>query len=261
MMANASTLAVFCVAPVAILALGACNGAGDDRKSKVDELMSAAQVPSAKPPPAPRPTTEWKEMPEVTVDNLGAYIGGERADLSHKEGPAKLKDIVKRLPIDGKPVTVIAQQKAKIRDVSAVVWELGKAGAPSIIIKTPPRADLPPEISVVPEHKIDKAPGCSVAVMVNDKLDTGVWEIKGGVGRKHPKGFAGPDISNTEETLRKKVDMCDSNVAFFSGHHPYEWQHAFNLGALIKKVGQKKIEKIVLLADEPVAGREIKLRK
>jgi hypothetical protein len=102
-----------------------------------------------------------------------------------------------------------------------------------------------------------------VAVTVNDKLDTGVWEFKGGLGRKHPKGFAGPDLSNTEETIGKKLDLCRSKVAFFSGYHEYEWQHAYNLGALLKKINQtkKRLDAIVLLADEPVAGREIKLRK
>jgi hypothetical protein len=110
--------------------------------------------------------------------------------------------------------------------------------------------------------KLDKVPGCSISVMVNDVLNTGVWAAKGGMGQKHVKGFAGPDLSNTAESIKKRMKICKSPIAFFGGSFKHDWQHFYNLGALVTKLDEKKrIEKLVLLADEPVAGRPVKLRK
>ncbi len=250
---------LLCLVPLALLVAGCPD---KDRKSKVDQLMSAAQMPSGDPVPKPREKTVWKKMPSISVDNLGVYIGGERAHLNEKKGAAELKDIVKRLPMGDEPVPIVAPKKAPAKHVVAVVVALGEGGASEIIIKTPGRNDLPDEITVVPEMTLDKVPGCSISVMVNDVLNTGVWSYKGGIGQKHVKGFAGPDLSNTAESIKKRMKICKSPIAFFGGSFKHEWQHFYNLGALVTKLNEKKrIEKLVLLADEPVAGRPVKLRK
>jgi hypothetical protein len=228
--------------------------------SRVDELVSAAQTTRPKAPPPPPKV--WDKIPDVIVDDLGAYIGGERARLGEKEGPAKLKDIVSRLPIKDQTVPVNAQRNSLIRDVSAVVWELTLAGAKDIVLKTDGRDELPTEIVITPETKIKDVPGCTVCVMVNDKLDTGVWKFDGGLGTKHGRGLAGPDLSNTEETLRERFTNCNSDVAFFGGSFIHKWEHVFNLGGLIKKADdEKKIKRVVLLTAEPVAGRKVELRR
>ena len=248
----------------ACLTVGLLVAACSEKPTNMDQLVSAADESARPPPPAASTPTEWKTMPEVTVDELGAYIGGERAELAKKGGLQKLQDIVGRLPINGKTVTMAGNRNARVQDVATVVWELGKAGAPSVIIKTEGRSDLAGEILVTPESQVkpDDIPACSVAVTVTDDLDTGVWLLKGGGGNKHRKGFAGPDVSNTEESIKKKLKGCDSKFAFFSGSHKHKWLHAFSMGAVIRRAdSDKKIDKIVLLTDEPVAGREVTLRK
>ncbi len=250
---------LLCLLPLTLLVAGCPD---KDRKSKAEQLASAAQMPSGDPVPKEREKTKWKKMPSITVDNLGAYIGGERAHLDEKKkGLAELKDIVSRLPIGEDPVEIVAQKKTKVSWVATVVFELGEGGATEVTIKTPGRGDLPNEITVVPEKSLDNVPGCSISVAVNEKLNTGVWAFKGGLGQKHVKGFAGPDITNTSTSVEKRMKTCNSPIAFFGGSFKREWQHVYNLGALLTKVGDKQIEKLVLLADEPVAGRAVKLRK
>jgi hypothetical protein len=202
-------------------------------------------------------------MPTISVDELGAYVGGERIELSKKGSDVKLKDVVGRLPIENKPVTVQASKNAMTSDVTKLVMELGRAGAPSVVLKTDGRSDLAEEIRVVPETRIGgSVPDCSVAVTVTDELDTGVWQIKGGIGNKHRPGFAGPDVSNTEESVKKKLNVCESKFAFFSGSYKHKWLHAFSMGAVIKRAdADKKIDSLVLLAQEPVAGRKVELKK
>jgi hypothetical protein len=56
------------------------------------------------------------------------------------------------------------------------------------------------------------------------------------------------------------VKRCDSKTAFFSSASKLTWQMTYNMGALIVKVDtDKKIDKLVLLGEEPVAGRPLKL--
>jgi hypothetical protein len=244
----------------ATLLCGACDAS---KSSKVDELVSAASPPSADPVPAEPEKKKWDTVPELTVDDLGAYLGGERANLNEKGGLEKLQDIVSRLPIKDKEVELLANKKAKTRDVVVTVYELGKGGANAVVIKTDGRDSLPTQIRVVPESRLGSEPAaCSAAVMVTEDRDTGVWAWKSNGGTKFRPGFAGPDLSGTEEALKKAIDRCDSDVAFFSAAHKNVWEHAYNLGALAVKLdGDKKIKKLVLLADEPVAGRPVSLKK
>jgi hypothetical protein len=227
----------------------------------------AAQEVSAsgwyQPPPAPSAPEipDWEKMPPITVEEFGIVIGGRRVDLKKKDALPRLREIAAKLPIKDEPVPVLADRKARTSDVATLVDELGAKGATAVLLKTAGRGDLPGEIAVVPRTRIGGTPApCSVAVTVTDDLSTGVWPISGGGGKKHRKGFAGPDLSNTGETLVKAIDACDSKTAFFSANEKHAWELCFNMGALIVKSDTgKKIDKLVLLGDAPVAGREIKL--
>ncbi len=246
--------------PIAVLALLGCD---TQHTSKVDELMSAAQVESAAPVPTER-KPEFDKMPEVLVDDLGAYIGGFRAaDLDKPAGKRKLEEVVGALPIKGEQVEMRAVKKAKMVDVVEVVRALGRAGAPTVLIKTDARDELGTELVVTPSNHIKKDPaGCSICAMVNDKADTGVWSFAGGMGKRHRKGFAGPDLSGTQEAIEKDMARCDSDTAFFGAAYNMPWEHGFAMGALIRKADTNgKIKKLVLLGDEAVPGRPVTLVK
>jgi hypothetical protein len=125
---------------------------------------------------------------------------------------------------------------------------------------------VPKELVVVPPDRISSSPpGCSVTVMVLKDLSTAVWPIKGSLAKKHRKGFAGPDLSNTSDSIKKDLAACDSSFAFFSGDDTISWEMTYNLAGTLKVVDEKsdkkKIDTLVLLGEAPVAGRAVTLKK
>jgi len=273
----------------------------EDKKSKLDELVSAATLGSGAPSAKPR-DIHFDKIPEVSIDTLGVYIGGHRAKLGDAPGSAKLKEIVAKLPIKDKPVPIRVVKEAKIEHVAEVIEALGEAGAPLVIVRTTGRADLPRQLRVTARGRLSNPDPCSIATTVNTDSATGVWPIRGGGGKKHTKGRAGPDLTRTSEAIVEDLARCDSRTAFFSADNSFNWELAYNMGAVLahsaakyaaekgecsgiddktkKKLGSdtldysklapevaekladcaaKRIDRLVLLADGPVAGRPVKL--
>jgi biopolymer transport protein ExbD len=255
-MSRAPILAL-CTITAALLA-AACDD--PPKKDAAPSATAATTAPAATSAatPAPKPTS----MPELTVDEDGPYLAGQRVKLQDPTGPEKLVKIVKDLPIDGKQVTLLVDKKAKTSAVAAVVAALGDAGAPKILIKTDGRKDLPRELTVTPESRVSNAPACSVVATVLKDLSTAVWPVKGGTARKQRKGLAGPDLSHTGEQLEKDLERCDSTMAFFSGDDSVGWESAFNIaGTILVSDKKKRVDTLVLTKEEPVAGRPITLGK
>jgi hypothetical protein len=201
-------------------------------------------------------------MPDLVVDPDGPYLGGQRVNLADATGPDKLTKIVKDLPIEGKPVTLQVDKRAKVSAVAAVVVALGDAGAPKVIVKTDGRNDLPKSLELTPEARAASPSGCSIVATILKDLSTAVWPFKGGTARKQRKGLAGPDLSHTGEQLEKDLAACDGTTAFFSGDDTVGWESAFNLaGTVLVSDKKKKIDTLVLLHEEPVAGRAVTLAK
>ncbi len=243
---------------VACLSLGsaACESAPKPSEPAPAASVNASAASAAEPAEPPK----LKSMPELLVDSMGPYLGGQRVDLAQKEGPERLAKAVRALPIEGKPVTLLADKKAKPSAVAAVVTELGAAGALKVIIKTDGRDDLPKEITVVPEGRISKPPACAVSTMVLKDLATAIWPFGGGMGKRQRKGLAGPDLSNTGEQLARDIAACSASVAFFSADDEVPWEMAHNLaGTVITSDAKKKLDTLVLLRAAPVAGRPVQL--
>lgn len=251
-----------CRSPILACALAAATLAvGCDDPPKTGAAASAS-APTAKAAPTaterPKPTT----MPDILVDTDGPYLGGTRVKMGDADSAGRLAKVVKDLPINGKPVTIRADKKAKASYVSAVVEALGDAGAPKVLIKTDGRNDLPKEITVTPESRISNPPACSIVATVLKDYSTAVWALKGGLGKKQRKGLAGPDFSHTGETLEKALAACDSSHAFFQGDDGVGWESIFNLaGTILVSDKKKRIDTVVLLREEPVAGRPVTLGK
>jgi hypothetical protein len=247
-----------------ILALAATLlTAGCDEPTKPAGAPSAsATAAPAPPPPAPEGPIKFKTMPDLAVDAEGPFLGGQRIDLAQNNGPEKLAEVIKGLPIDGKPVTLLVDRKAKTPLVAVVVTALGKAGAPKVMIKTDGRNDLPKEIGVTPETRVSSPPACAIASMVLKDLSTAIWPVKGGLGKRQRKGLAGPDLTSTGDELKKEIAGCDSTMAFFSGEDTIPWELTFNLaGTVLTSDEKKKVDTLVLLHEAPVAGRAIVIGK
>ena len=243
---------------IALAGLPACDDPPKTAAGASSATASAAATTAAPPTPLPKPTS----MPDLSVDPDGPYLGGQRVNLADATGPDKLTKIVKDLPINGQPVTLRVDKKAKVSAVAAVVVALGEAGAPRVTIKTEGRNDLPKTLDVVPESRLSSPGGCSIVATVLKDLSTAVWPFKGGMARKQRKGLAGPDLSHTGEQLEKDLASCDSTTAFFSGDDGVGWESVFNLaGTVVVSDKKKKLDTLVLLREEPVAGRAVTLGK
>jgi biopolymer transport protein ExbD len=249
--------------PALLLVLSVAPGCGDDAKPGSSASGSGSGAASSKPAitASPEPAKP-KTMPSLLVDAEGPYLGTERVRMQEQDAADKLAKLVKDMPINGQPVTLVVDKKAKIVHVAAVVTELGKAGAPKVVIKTEGRADVPKELSITPEPRVSSPPACSEAAMVLKDFSTALWPIKGGTAKKQRKGFSGPDLSTTGEQLKKDLAGCDSTMAFFSSDETIEWQLAYNLaGTIVSSDEKKKIDTLVLLSQVPVAGRPVSLGK
>ncbi|WP_434043492.1 MULTISPECIES: biopolymer transporter ExbD [Sorangium] len=243
--------------PRLAVVVGSILAAACESAPKPPEPGAAAAAASTAEAPAEPPKP--KGMPELSVDSMGPYVG-QRVDLAQKDGAEKLAKAIRALPIEGKPVTLLADKKAKPSAVAAVVTELGAAGAPKVIIKTDGRDDLPKEITVVPEGRVSKPPACAVSTMVLKDLATAIWPFGGGMGKRQRKGLAGPDLSHTGEQLTKDIAACSATVAFFSADDEVPWEMAHNLaGTVIASDAKKKLDTLVLLRAAPVAGRPVQL--
>ena len=251
-------------AAVALLSCALLCACDDPKPGAGGGKAAPSATASAKPTAAATATeaAKPKTMPDLLVDTEGPYLGGKRVDMSSSDAKEKMAAILRDLPINAQPVTLLAEKRAKTRHVGAVVDALGNAGAPKVVLKTDGRNDLPKEIVVVPQSKITAAPGCSVATSVLKDLSTAVWPARGGLGKKQRKGLAGPDLSHTAETFEKDLAACESSTAFFSSDDEVQWEMAFNLaGTLVNADIKKKIDTLVLLADAPVAGRALPMAK
>lgn len=199
-------------------------------------------------------------MPGITVDGDGPLITGKRFDLKTDLGKTKLTQVVGELPIEGKPVTVVATGRAKTPEVVALVQALGAAGAPTVLIKTTGRQGLPSEITFTPAKRISAPEACSVVTMIDGKdLSTTVWPLGGGLARRQRKGLAGPDLTHASESIGKAIAGCDSKMAFVSSDDPISWELTYNLaGTVLGADDKKRLETLVLLPEPPVPGRAVK---
>jgi biopolymer transport protein ExbD len=243
---------------LAAVGLAACDDPPKSTGGATSAPVTAPATPAPTPTARPKPTT----MPELIVDSDGPYLGGQRVNLADATGADKLTKLVKDLPVNGSPVTLEVDKRAKVSAVAAVVAALGDAGAPKVSIKTDGRNDLPKTLDVTPESGLSSAPACSIVATVLKDLSTAIWPYRGGTARKQHKGLAGPDLSHTGEQLEKDLAACDSTIAFFSGDDGVGWESVFNLaGTVLGADKKKRLTTLVLLHEEPVAGRAVIVSK
>ncbi|MCC6215785.1 MAG: biopolymer transporter ExbD [Polyangiaceae bacterium] len=217
---------------------------------------STNEPPKLTEPPKP------KGPPELEVKTSEIRVGFDLVLFDRPEGPSRLTTALAehRSHLEGKQVTLAADRKAKPAWVIALMKELEKLGATGFLVKTESRTEFPKELALDRQATQREAKPCAVVAMVLDDRATAVWQVQGGAALKWPKGFAGPDLSMTAETLEKKGAACkDSAVLFFQGGEKIEWGLIYDLAASATKLQKHKFEKLVLLEKVPVAGRKVEL--
>jgi hypothetical protein len=217
---------------------------------------------SSAPAPSAAASAEPSARPEVAVDGLGAKLGFSRILLERTEGQDRLHQELgqQRAAFAGKEVTVSADRAAKIAFVARVIDELGALSVGPIRIKTETRKEFAGELEFSPLAQNKAAKDCSVVAMILADRATAVWKLSGGVATKRARGFAGPDLTMTGDTLERFGKACkDSAVLFVSAAPDIEWGLVFDLAASAKGLSAAHFERFVVLAEPPIAGRRVKL--
>jgi biopolymer transport protein ExbD len=245
-----------------VLALAALLGAsvgceGDPKKNPFEPPPKETKEP---PPLATPPKPSGP--PDLSIDNLGPKVGYARIIVDRSDTKLKLEEAIgeHKQHFDGKQVTLRVDRKAKPDWVVLVVDELAKVGATKILMKTESRAEFPAELVFTPQDKLGQVESCTVVAMILTDRGTAVWKVAGGTASKRPKGFAGPDLSTTSETLERYSKACkDSKRLLVSGAEGVEWGLVYDLAASGKKLEDAAFEEFVLLEERPVAGRKVEL--
>src|SRR5262245_38504490 len=95
------------------LALSLVTTACDEPPPKKNTTGTTAQAPTqaaTKAPSSAAAKPKSMDQIELLVDSMGPYLGGKRVDLAANDGRDRLAAIVKELPIDASPVTLIADK-------------------------------------------------------------------------------------------------------------------------------------------------------
>jgi hypothetical protein len=216
----------------------------------------------AKQPPAVKEVTKPTGPPDFAIDTISPKIGYARAILDKPEGRRQLETELseQRAHVEGKTVTLRVDRKAKIPWVVAYVDELAKLGVDKVLLKTETREEYPPEIVFTPLAKVSAPAPCSVVATIMADRGTAVWRLSGGVASKRTKGFAGPDLTMTQDTLTRMAKACtESSVIFVSAPEEIEWGLVYDLAASSKKLAKPVFETVVLLRETPVPGHRVDL--
>ena len=243
---------------VALLCSAALLGCeGDPKKNPFEPPpKETKEPPPLKEPPKP------SGPPDLSIDNLGPKVGYTRVMVDRNDTKSRLEEALgeHKQHFDGKQVTLRVDRKAKPDWVALVIDELAELGASTVLLKTESRPEYPKELTFVPEDELGDAPACTVVAMILEDRGTAVWKVSGGTASKRPKGFAGPDLSTTSETLERYSKGCkDSKRLLVAGAEGVEWGLVYDLAAAGRKLEDAAFEEFVLLEERPVAGRKVEL--
>jgi hypothetical protein len=236
--------------------LAGCEDKPDPSKPRPAAVTSSLETLPVDPPSAPAPP------PELSVDSLGVRLGSSRILLDKTEGRQRLTQELAsaKAHFTGKPVAMSVERAAKLPWVIEVLEQLGKLGSGPFRIKTDTRKEFPNELEFAPVSEAKNAAACSVVAMVLEDRGTAVWKLSGGVATKRARGFAGPDLTTTGETLQRFGKGCkDSSSLFVSAAEPIEWGLVFDLAASAKSLPGGYFERFVVPAERPTPGHRVEL--
>ena len=248
----------FSMGVVVSLAFGtsACDEEKKPTEAKPATTASATATATAKAP---------ERMPEVSLHESGVNVGFDQLALTTPSFDVNLRSLLKKYPVE-KPDTVIFNVARKVKTPTAVkiFYALIDAGAKQIEVRTKPRGTFPGQLIISSEKEIgDGVPGCTRVGMILDDLGATFWKKEGGLAKRYTKGMAGPDLSALNEVMHDEAKLCNSKVFLFSGQGDVDWGHTYDIATSIKAADPpyEKIDKYVLLREEPVPGKPVKAGK
>lgn len=238
---------------------GLASACDDSSEKKTAAQPSAATpVETAKPKEPEKP----KRPPTLVVNEGGPLVNGSPVAVEKNDGEERLAEALAAHKefLQGKQVEMQLHPKAKLDWVMMMFAELEKQGVEAIEVATESRKSFPQKLKFTPQGKMKDAPGCSLVASVLEDRGTAVWQLSGGTASKRAKGFAGPDLSMTGETIERRGALCkNSTNLFLSASEGIEWGLVYDLGASTHELKKVKLDTFVLLLERPVAGRKVAL--
>jgi biopolymer transport protein ExbD len=230
----------------------------DERPKPSPAATPAPNAATAVLPPAPEPA----RPPELAIDAVGVKVGYSRVLLDKPEGAERLQQelsaVKSQLNRAVEPIRV--ERVAQVSWVTRLLAGLAEHGVTKVTIKTETRKEFASELAFVPGTAAKEAPTCSVVGMVLEDRATAVWKLSGGVAIKRARGFAGPDLTMTGETLARFGKACkDSSLLFVSAAPGVEWGQVFDLAASAKALPEVRFEQFVVLPEPPTPGHKVAL--
>lgn len=233
-------------------------------KDPPQKATSSEAVATTKDPEvAAQPKSTPPGPPELRIDEFGPKVGFDTVLIEKKDGRERLHKAIEavKAQFEGKHLELTVARRARTLWVAAMVDELDQIGAKGIVIHTDTRAEFSNSMPFVLQSQVQDAPQCSLVLTILEDRATAVWKLSGGTASRRSRGFAGPDLSMTAETIERRAKECkESSTYFVSAAEPIEWGLTYDLAASAQKVPGVKLDRVVLLRDIPVAGRVVKLK-
>lgn len=223
---------------------------------------AAAAVPTSAASAEPAKPPEPARTPELAVDSIGVKVGFTRILLDKPEGAQRLEQelsaVKGQLPRAADLMRV--ERMARVSWVTELLAALAAQDVTKVTIKTDTRKEYASELHFIAASAAKDAPRCSVVAMVLEDRATAVWKLSGGVAMKRARGFGGPDLTMTGETLERLGKACkDSTLLFVSAAPGVEWGQVFDLAASARALPTVRFERFVVLDEPPTPGHKVEL--
>ena len=203
-------------------------------------------------------------MPQVTLHSKAVSVGIDELQLSVPSFDVAFKSLLKKYPVD-QPEKVVfnVDRKVKTPVATKIFYALADAGAKKIEVHTKPRETFPGTLIISSENSVDKIPACTYVGMIMGNLGATFWKKSGGTAKRYTKGMAGPDLSAMHEVMHKEAKSCNSKLFLFSASDDIDWGHAYDIATSVKAAdpAYEHIDQFVLLRDDPVPGKPVKVGK
>jgi hypothetical protein len=239
-----------------LLGSAACNDTPPPPKTVVPSPSDTKKPPPIKEVPKP------EGAPELRINAAGPKVGWTTVLIEKKDGQARLRKALaehKKHFEDDSP-TLLVDRKAKLPWVIAMFQELDYIGASSVTVVTDTRKEFDGRLRFTFQSKVRNPPRCALVLMVLKDRSTAVWKLSGGTAMRRAKGFAGPDLTTTAETIERLANACsDSKLTFLSAQEGVEWGLVYDLAASAQKIEDVTLNTAILLESEPTPGRPVKL--
>jgi hypothetical protein len=189
-------------------------------------------------------------------------VGWTNALIDKRDGQERLREILAkhRKYYEDENVLLIVDRAAQLPWVIAMFQELDRIGASSVTVVTETRKEFDGKLKFKFQSRVRKPQDCALVLMVLKDRSTAVWKLSGGTASRRAKGFAGPDLTTTAETIERYFNACeDSRLTFVSAQEGVSWGLVYDLAASAQKIDGVKLDTAVLLEKEPTPGRPVKL--